>query len=271
VASLRLRNDSGLTLERGPITIVEDGQYRGEAMLPFTKPDGELVLAFAVELGIHVSEDVRETRSIRGVHVAGSYLRIEEHWNREVTYHLINRTPQDQVVTVEQAKWSNAELADTRAPDDETGGHRRWRVACKPGPQTSFMVTQRVLTSRREAILDQDVRTLDRFLRDRLIDPGTRNRLEAILRLRQSLQDCEARLSELHDERVELGNRQDRLRQNLTIQATNQQEQEIRRRSADEFQRTQDREQDIEKAVQELKAQRQTYDGELKEALKNLS
>jgi hypothetical protein len=133
------------------------------------------------------------------------------------------------------------------------------------------MVTQRVLTSRREAILDQDEQTLDRFLRDRLIDPGTRNRLEAILRLRQSLQDCEARLSELHDERVELGNRQDRLRQNLTIQATNQQEQEIRRRSADEFQRTQDREQDIEKAVQELKAQRQTYDGELKEALKNLS
>ena len=36
VATLRMRNNSGLTLERGPVTVIDSGQYAGEAVLPFT-------------------------------------------------------------------------------------------------------------------------------------------------------------------------------------------------------------------------------------------
>ena len=56
VATLRLRNETGLTLERGPLTVAEAGEYAGEAMLPFTAPGGELFLAYAVDLGITVTE-----------------------------------------------------------------------------------------------------------------------------------------------------------------------------------------------------------------------
>jgi len=36
VATLRFDNSSGLTLERGPVTVLENGEYVGEAVLPFT-------------------------------------------------------------------------------------------------------------------------------------------------------------------------------------------------------------------------------------------
>ena len=52
VAALRFTNTSGLVLEHGPVTIVEDGTYRGEAILEFTREGQEVYLAFAVELGI---------------------------------------------------------------------------------------------------------------------------------------------------------------------------------------------------------------------------
>ena len=35
-ATLRLNNTTGLTLERGPVTVIENGEYVGEAVLPFT-------------------------------------------------------------------------------------------------------------------------------------------------------------------------------------------------------------------------------------------
>ena len=37
VASLRMLNETGLTLERGPVTVVERGDYAGEAVLPFAR------------------------------------------------------------------------------------------------------------------------------------------------------------------------------------------------------------------------------------------
>ena len=57
IITARFKNDTGLTLERGPLTVVESGEYAGEAMLPFTAPGGEIFLAYAVDLGVKVTEE----------------------------------------------------------------------------------------------------------------------------------------------------------------------------------------------------------------------
>ena len=49
-ASVRFKN-SEVTLERGPATILENGEYAGEAIVPFTTGGTEVILAFALELG----------------------------------------------------------------------------------------------------------------------------------------------------------------------------------------------------------------------------
>src|SRR4029078_737508 len=69
VASLRLRNETGLTLERGPVTVLEQGDYAGEAGLPFTRAGGELIVPFAVELGINIQEEHSSERQTRGISV----------------------------------------------------------------------------------------------------------------------------------------------------------------------------------------------------------
>jgi len=57
VAALRFDNDTGLTLERGPVTVVEDGDYKGEAVIPFTKEDTQVYVPYAVKLGVRVVEN----------------------------------------------------------------------------------------------------------------------------------------------------------------------------------------------------------------------
>ena len=52
--SVEFKNSTGLTLEGGPVTVLEGGSYVGEAMLETLKPSEERLVPYAVELGVRV-------------------------------------------------------------------------------------------------------------------------------------------------------------------------------------------------------------------------
>ena len=137
------QNDTGLVLERGPVTVVEDGDYRGEAIVPFTPPGREVALAFAVELGI----TVRQTPSVR-LEQAG--LRIEKAllWSRQASCRRRvpagQRAGADEVVTVEHPILPGYDLVHT-PPGRADGGLVSLAVPCPPGEATTFVVTQRTI------------------------------------------------------------------------------------------------------------------------------
>jgi hypothetical protein len=263
VAALRMRNATSLTLERGPVTVIEDGQYRGEAMLPFTPTDAEIVLAYAVELGVTVREEMSDVITTSSIHLEGAYLHVAEYFDHRTEYILTNTTAHNEAVTLERGRWHGAELIDTRQPDEQTAEHERWIVPCGANAITTFAVTERVLRQRQEAVLHEDLRPLAEYLQGRWLDGDSRLILQTILRLREEIADADKRVAELQTERLELGTRQDRLRKNLTINATNEAEEEIRRRSADEFRRTQDREDEIDTEVAEAVEDREAAEREL--------
>jgi hypothetical protein len=110
VASLRLRNDTGLTLERGPVTVIEAGDYAGEAVVPFTRAGGELIVAFAVELGVSVTEEASSERHTSGLRVRDEYLLVQE-WDVQITtYHIQSTLAAPVDVTVEQPLLPNYEV-----------------------------------------------------------------------------------------------------------------------------------------------------------------
>ena len=74
VATLRLRNETGLTLEGGPVTVLDRGEYVGEAVLPFTATEGEIVVPYTVELGAKVREESGVNRELNGLRIDGYYL-----------------------------------------------------------------------------------------------------------------------------------------------------------------------------------------------------
>src|SRR5262249_1989785 len=55
---VELKNTTGLTLEGGPVTVLEGGSYVGEAMLDTLKPAEERLVPYAVELSERVLDNV---------------------------------------------------------------------------------------------------------------------------------------------------------------------------------------------------------------------
>jgi cell division protein FtsB len=201
VASLRMRNETGLTLERGPVTVIEEGNYAGEAVLPFTRAGAEVIVPYAVELGITVLEERRSERRTGAIHVRESYLLIQE-WDLQHTIYRIDNTLSAAAeVVVEQALIQGYELTETAAPVEQSQGLARWPVMCPPGVETTFAVHQRREFSRREHIRGLAPRQLREFLRNRFLDEATYQALDGVLQIYGQIDAHQRRIGEIGKER----------------------------------------------------------------------
>lgn len=215
IAALRLDNATGLTLERGPVTVLADGDYAGEAVLPFTRAGAELIVAYAVELGISVAEERRGERQLAGISLRGDYALIEEHDLAITSYELTSSLDHAAEVTVEHQCLPAYTVVGPRPPDEERAGLARWRVACAPQTRTSFSVTERRLVSRQEAVRSLSGAQLRAFLTGRLLDTATVLALGEVLKLYQQVDAAETQLHELDQQREAIFKQQRQIRGNL--------------------------------------------------------
>ncbi len=218
VASLRLRNETGLTLERGPVTVLEQGDYAGEAVLPFTHAGGELIVPYAVELGINIQEEHSGERQTRGISVRDDYLLFQEWDVRHTRYRIHSTLPAAAELMLEQALLPSYELTETAAPAEQAQGLARWPVACPPGAETTFVVHQRMETSRWERVRGVTPNQLSEFLKNRYLDKATFKALSGVLEIYGQIDEERAlrsryvaTLGELEDRLAAIGAEQQRL------------------------------------------------------------
>jgi hypothetical protein len=216
VASLRITNTTGLTLERGPATVIADGDYAGEAVVPFTRAGGELIVPYAVELGITVSEQRRTERRMAAIGVRNSYLLIEEWEVASTTYHLLSALDQAADVLIEQGFPSDYELTGTPEPRERAQGYGRWPVACAPRAETSFTIQMRRKTYRREEVRATTPERLREYLRNRYLDQATFDGLSAVLSQYAEIAQRQERLRAIEQERQRLYQRQQQTQGSLT-------------------------------------------------------
>lgn len=201
VASLRLRNETGLTLERGPVTVLDGGDYAGEAVLPFTRAGAELIVPFAVELGITVSEERQSRRQLVGLSFQDDYAVFEEHDLLTTTYQISSGLDRPAEVTIEHRRLAGYDVAEPRDPDEEGDGHARWRVPCPPHARVSFAVTERRLVTRDERVSSLSGSLLQELLHERLLDQATVKALAAILDLYRQIDEAQEQIHKLAAER----------------------------------------------------------------------
>jgi hypothetical protein len=215
VASLRMRNETGLTLERGPVTVIEQGDYAGEAVLPFTRAGSELIVPYAVELGITIAEEHSGERQTSGLSVRDDYLIIQEWDIRQTIYHILSTLSAAAEVTIEQALLPNYTLTDTPAPSEQAQSTARWSVACAPNAETAFTVRQRSQASRWERISDLAPKQLREYLRQRYLDEATYQELAGVLEVYGQIAGHRRRLEEIERERKAIYKQQQQIQGSL--------------------------------------------------------
>jgi hypothetical protein len=215
VASLRLRNETGLTLERGPVTVLEQGDYAGEAVLPFTRAGGELIVPYAVELGINVLEEYSGDRQTRSISVRDDYLLFQEWDVRHTLYRIHSTLAEAADVMIEQVLPQGYSLIKTKAPAEQAQGLARWPVTCQPGVETTFATHQRTETTRWERVRGVTANQLSEFLKNRYLDRATFKALSGVLELYGQIEAHSQRLQEIERERNAIYKQQQQIQGSL--------------------------------------------------------
>jgi len=253
VAAIRFDNQSGLTLERGPVTLVEDSDYKGEAVIPFTRDNNQVYVPYAVELGVKVTEHHEHIEELRGLSIDQQVLKQEIYAINTAKYVIENSTDKDKVVTVEEPLNMQYELFDTLEPDVKNATERRWRLNVPAGGTHEFRRFERRKLWRSSQIRGMRYHDLDRYMENRYIDKTLLAELRKLLDTLQTIHDMQAQWQALAEERNELYQQQEQYHKNMASLGSTGKEGTLRQRVVDQLEASQDRLETIDHDIADFK------------------
>jgi len=260
--AIRIKNTTGLTLEGGPVTVIEGNTYAGEALISTLKPAEERYVSYAVDLGTRVSarkEKIPE--QIDRVTIANGILIRHLKLRETKIYALQNLEEKGKTVVIEhprqQSGWT---LVETPSPREETPNYYRFEMKVPSGKEkpakTEFKVTEE--TTRKteyrlvEGLVGDEIVFL---LQQRLIDDRTRAFLEQISAVRAQIADLKRKVDDLQSEQKRIVDDQSRLRSNLQSLGQSEEERNLRSRIVRQLNQQEDRIESIVKSAKDLQAQ----------------
>ncbi|MCI0380232.1 MAG: hypothetical protein L0215_21820 [Gemmataceae bacterium] len=263
--SVEFTNSTGLTLEGGPVTVLEEASYVGEAMLDTLKPDEERLVPYAVELSVHVLDNVESTsEKVHRVVIRKGQLRTHYLHTRLTTYHFNNKSEREYVVYLEHpregAEWK---LHFTPEPKEITESFWRFRFNVAAKQVTHFTVRQRQTLHSSFALCDVNNQQLGLWLEQKFLDAKTEKALRLIVELRGQVAAAEGCLQYLEKERGVIHAEEKRIRENLQALGDRPSEKDLRERLIKSLNVQEDR---LEQIAQEIRAKTKERD-ELREKM----
>ncbi len=230
MTAFRFENDTGLTLEGGPVTVFEGDGYVGEAMLDTMRRDEKRITPYSVELGVTVGhEQIHERQAVTRVTKTGNY--IHQHYRRllHTDYRFQSRLQRELNAYLDH-RFSHDGREDTPEPVEITDSFWRFELALPPGRTTAFRVTE--VADDYEAISIPGIahKTIHRLARQALISDETAQQLERIAAQAETIGRIQKDIQRAEREETKIEDGQARLRDNLQALRTSTEEAQLRQK-----------------------------------------
>ena len=264
-----LTNDTGLHLMGGPVTVVEDGAYAGDARFSDIVEDETRQISYAVDIDVLVDregssqpEQITRVRLVNGVVVSSRLQRTR------MEYTITNRGGTARDVIVEHPRNNDWTLVDSPEPFDQTASAYRFRTTVAAGDSVVLPVSEERITEQRVSLFSLNDNQVGLYLDQRVISEELRQALNRLLELRQELDQLTARRRELETQVNEIYRSQERVTRNMEAL---DRDSELYQRYVADLTEQEDRLAELETQIQELRAQEDAKDDEINDFVRNLS
>jgi hypothetical protein len=250
---VEFKNTTGLTLEGGPLTVLEGGSYVGEAMLETTKPDDQRLVAYAVELAVTALDNVdsHDDRVYRVV-IRKGVLKTQYTQVRQTAYSFNNKSDAEQTVYLDHPRGGKEwKLLDTPEPHEVTENYWRFRFALPAKKVSKFVVREQHVLSQQFGLSDVSDQQLAYWVEQRYLDAATEKLLRKVVDLRQQAAGIEAQIARLEKERDGIHAEQKRIRDNLGSLGDRPSEKDLRERFVRTLNAQEDRLEAIERELRQ--------------------
>ena len=216
---VRLKNNTGLHLKGGPVTLFDGGIYAGDARMQDIPPGDSRILTYAVDLGLQgEQQDKGGTAVETSLTIKRGVLVSARKETTEVLYTFRNKSDKPRQVLVEHPFNAEFKLVAPAKFDERTASLYRFMVPVAAGKTETLTVKTERPLSETYALLDADINFIEvTTQRKEGISPKLKAALEDVLTRRRKLQDLQSQLNEREAEVKQIEQDQNRIRQNMNV------------------------------------------------------
>lgn len=140
---LKLKNDTGVHLSPGPITVYADGIYGGDARVEDVRPDEERLLSYGIDLAVAASSEYKgETSEVTTIRLRNGVLHFEKRAEKVLEYTFKNNDNRPRTILVEHAYASPWTLVEPAKFDEKTASSYRFSVEVAGGKTVKLPVKE---------------------------------------------------------------------------------------------------------------------------------
>jgi len=232
VNAAEVTNQTGKTLDGGPITVYDGGAYAGEALFETVKDGDKRLIGYAVDFGTMVTTDNDGgPTTVREIHARNGVVETRIAQEQARRYTIKNVDPKPKILIVEQAA-DDSYTVLTPKPAERTTSAYRFEVKVPAKGDQTLTVKQEYVSSFTTAIQDATPDMLLTVVQNKAISPNGKRQLEGVMDLKRQLVQVEIDLASAKAQATDIHDDQTRLRQNIdSLNRVAGQEEQVRRYS----------------------------------------
>jgi hypothetical protein len=223
-----LTNNSGKTLDGGPITVYDGGAYGGEALMETLKTGDKRLISYAVDLGTRITEAfgskaalVREFHANRGILI--TKMAAEE----TRTYTIRNVDQKAKTLIVEHPLRPQYTLLNQK-PAEKTTSAYRFEIQLAAGATQEFPVSEERVYDQTYAVTNLTPDVLLDYVRNRSLSDAGRRQLQRIADQKSQVVETNRSLSDIGGQINNLTTDEDRIRRNIeSLNSVSGQQQQV--------------------------------------------
>ncbi len=210
-----LTNDTGKTLDGGPITVYDSGAYGGEALMETLKATDKRMISYAVDLGTRITTQFGSNRDVvREIHFRRGVLTARQAIQETRTYTVRNADQKPKTLIIEHAARPGYQLIGLK-PLETTASAYRFEVKLAAGGTAELPVNEERVFDASYSVANLTPDLLMTYVQNKALSDSARKQLEAIVTAKRSIADNDSAINRATQEFTDLTRDQDRLRQNL--------------------------------------------------------
>jgi hypothetical protein len=259
---LRFKNNTGLHLMQGPVTVFEGSSYAGDARLGDLQPNETRLLSYAVDLGTEVAPEVPAPADhLVAVKIFKGILHATHKVRFKKIYTVKNRSEHDRVVLVEHPYQPALTLVAPEKPAERTRDLYRFEVKAAPNKTAKLEVTEEQQRLDEIALTNSDDDTIRFFVRASVVNAKVKKALQDALSLKQRVTDTDHEIKREEQALRIIEQDQTRMRANMErVPQTSEAYKRYLKKFDDQETEIEERRQRIAKLQQTLEDQRKQYE-----------
>jgi hypothetical protein len=270
--ALWLTNSTGLTLDGGSFSVLEDETFSGEGIFEPIRPGEVRLVTYASDLALNVGSKIgSEQQRVTRVTVNRGILIQTQELRERKTYTLRNENTSGRTVIIEHPVRIGYDLRNDVKPAETTSDWMRFRVQVPSKQTVTFVVEEGRPIVNTVQISNVTKEQVDLFVLQQSIDRTIEEALRKVLAQKEVVADLEGRHSTLEDESQTIFDDQQRVRENMKSLKGSAEEKALLQRYARQLDEQENRLEALRKEMAQLDTKKDAAQNELNRMIEALT